>query len=155
MAAGPGRRRWRSGATMIAGRPGRRLRGTWRWTSRGIAGRGPSRPGGWRRRDGSRAGSPCGDGRGCGPCRAGRGWPTWEVEAKVSDLLASDRGRPVTLREPATLSARLARRAGGLAVEEMAVRTAFLDAKGRGDVDRGVAVSGTIDLGGLGQQLRE
>ena len=41
------------------------------------------------------------------------------------------------------------------AVERLAIKTAFLDASAWGDLDRGVAWSGTLDLGGLRRQLRD
>ena len=87
--------------------------------------------------------------------RTGSGAPTWDIEAKVSDLRARDRDRAFTLQEPATLAARLTRPGEAWAVERLAVKTAFLDASAWGDLDRGVAWSGTLDLGGLRRQLRD
>ena len=87
--------------------------------------------------------------------RTGSGAPTWDIEAKVSDLRARDRDRAFTLQEPATLSARLTRPEDAWAVERLAIKTAFLDASAWGDLDRGVAWSGTLDLGGLRRQLRD
>ncbi|SIO58618.1 translocation and assembly module TamB [Singulisphaera sp. GP187] len=88
------------------------------------------------------------------PKQQGQGW---DLEAKISDLEAQDHGRRFTLREPATLTGRLARRdqGQGIALERVAVRTAFLNVTGQGDVDRGIDWSGTIDLGGLQRQLRD
>lgn len=78
-----------------------------------------------------------------------------DVAARISDLRARKGNRPLALRDPATLSARLTRRGDRLAIERFAARTAFLAATGQGDVDRGIAFSGKIDLGGFERQLRE
>lgn len=77
------------------------------------------------------------------------------VEADVSDLIARDAARAFTLRDPATVRARATRTATGVAVEALAVKTAFLDVTGSGDLDRGVTFAGTVDLGGLESQLKE
>ncbi|WP_406695050.1 hypothetical protein V5E97_28825 [Singulisphaera sp. Ch08] len=81
----------------------------------------------------------------------------WDIEAKVSDLEAQEHGRRFTLREPATLTGRVAIRdkGQGIALERMAVRTAFLNVAGQGDVDRGIDWSGTLDLASLQRQLRD
>lgn len=87
--------------------------------------------------------------------RIDAGSQVWDVEAKVSDLQARDHDRAFTLHDPATLSARIARRTEGLAVRQIAVQTAFLKATGQGDLERGLAWSGTLDLGGFQRQLRD
>lgn len=81
----------------------------------------------------------------------------WDLEAKISDLEAQEHGRRFTLREPAMLTGKVVRRDKGQAValEQMAVRTAFLNVTGQGDLDRGIDWSGTINLGGLQRQLRD
>ncbi|MHC5537115.1 AsmA family protein, partial [Singulisphaera rosea] len=86
--------------------------------------------------------------------RAADDGQAWNVQAHISDLEAHDGGRPLTLREPATLSARILRRASEIKVEELALRTSFLDLKAKGDVDHGVGWSGTFELGGLQRELK-
>jgi len=76
------------------------------------------------------------------------------VEANLSDLRAREEGRVVELRQPGSFKAKLYRRAGGFGVEELGLKTAFLQAKGSGDFDRGVTVSATLDLERLQQELK-
>ncbi|HEX8203999.1 MAG TPA: hypothetical protein VF590_26220, partial [Isosphaeraceae bacterium] len=80
---------------------------------------------------------------------------TLDVEARVSDLIARDVARTFALNDPATVSAQLTRRAGRLGVGRIAARSAFLDASGSGDLERGVALTGSLDLGRLQAQLRD
>jgi translocation and assembly module TamB len=80
---------------------------------------------------------------------------TWEVEASVSDLLAHDGGRALTLEAPATLSGRLVRQQGAWSVDRLALKTAFLELIGVGDLDTEVAWTGRVDLEGLQRQLRQ
>lgn len=86
--------------------------------------------------------------------RATEDGQAWNVQARITDLEAHNQERPLTLREPATLSARILRRTGELSVEELALRTSFLDLKAKGDVDRGLGWSGTFELGGLQRELK-
>ncbi|MDR3634606.1 MAG: hypothetical protein P4L84_12445 [Isosphaeraceae bacterium] len=79
----------------------------------------------------------------------------WDVQARLSDLRARDSGRKqdLTLKSPATLSARVARRADSLSVERLALASEFLNVEGSGELDRGLSVTGTFDLGALQRQL--
>ncbi len=79
----------------------------------------------------------------------------YEVEAALSDLVAREQGRTITLRSPAALSALLSRRSEVLRVDRLAAKADFLDLTGAGDFDRGVAVRGTLDLAALQAQLRD
>jgi translocation and assembly module TamB len=78
----------------------------------------------------------------------------WEVEAKVSDLLAHDAGRPFTLESPATLAARVEYQQGTWSLERLALRTAFLEVTGVGSLASEIAWTGWLDLEGLQRQLR-
>jgi translocation and assembly module TamB len=82
---------------------------------------------------------------------------TWEVDASVSDLEAGDerRGRSFTLQSPANLSARLQSGPASLALERLALKTAFLEVIGVGDVDTETAWTARFDLDGLQRQLRD
>jgi translocation and assembly module TamB len=78
-----------------------------------------------------------------------------EVEARLSDLVARDATHAFTLRDPATLSARATRTATGFGVQGLAVKSAFLNVDGSGDLDRGLTLTGGLDLGALQAQLRD
>lgn len=80
---------------------------------------------------------------------------TGSVEAAVSDLVARDKSHAFTLRDPATVSAKATRSSAGVTLQTFAVKTAFLDLTGSGDIASGVKLSGTIDLGGLKSQLKD
>jgi translocation and assembly module TamB len=77
------------------------------------------------------------------------------VDARISDLVARDGEREVAVREPATLVTRLVEQAGGLRVEQLAIKTGFLDATGSGDLARGITLSASLDLAGLEQQFHD
>lgn len=79
--------------------------------------------------------------------------PLWTAEAAISDFSGRAGETAVSLREPATLSARVRQTSGSFAVESLGVKSAFLDAEGRGDLDRGIAVAGTLDMAALARQL--
>ena len=77
------------------------------------------------------------------------------VEAKVADLAARDHDRPLTLRDPATLSARLVRKGDASTIEQLSIKTAFLDASAEGKLDEGVSLGATLDLAALRLQLAD
>lgn len=77
------------------------------------------------------------------------------VDARISDLVARDAARTVNIRQPATLSAQVVRRGRNVHVEQLAVRTAFLDASGRGDLEKGVSVTASLDLEGIKTQFQD
>ena len=79
----------------------------------------------------------------------------WDASARISDLVAQGGGRSASLREPATISARVIQGAGKTEVERFALKSVFLDVSGRGDVDRGIDVAGSIDLGELKRQASD
>jgi translocation and assembly module TamB len=81
------------------------------------------------------------------------GKETWDLSARISDLHARNRDRSFTLRDPATLGARLASTRQRLAVEELSVETPFLKLKGREMPADVLAWDGSIDLAGLRRQL--
>lgn len=75
--------------------------------------------------------------------------------AKLADLSASHGGQVLTFRDPATIEARLNRKADSLELEQLDVQTPFLTASGRGDLDKGIGVTATIDLKAGAERLRE
>ena len=80
---------------------------------------------------------------------------TWDAQARVTDLAARDGDRALSLRDPATLSARLVETGNEFAFETFAIKTAFLDASARGNPADGIVLDGTLDLGGLASQVGE
>ena len=78
-----------------------------------------------------------------------------DVTAKVADLIAKKGDRTITWSDPATLSAALDRSADNVKLDRLDVRTPFLTATGRGDVDSGIFVDAEFDLAAVHQRLRE
>lgn len=77
------------------------------------------------------------------------------LEAGLSDVVARDGTREIVLRNPARLSAKLVRKSGNLHVDQLDLKTAFLNATGKGDIEGGVSVTATVDLAGLKTQLQD
>ncbi len=82
------------------------------------------------------------------------GKPAWDVSARVSDLVATLRERRIHVEQPATLSAHLVDD-GGLSVAWLELESAFVRARGSGDMNRGVNITGIIDLAELKKQARD
>ena len=80
---------------------------------------------------------------------------TIHATANLSDLAATHGTQTLTFRDPATLVARLNRQRESLTLEQLDVQTPFLKATGKGDLDRGINVTATIDLGAATQRLRD
>jgi len=85
--------------------------------------------------------------------QAGPKGTTWDASARVSDLVARGGGGSASLREPLTISARAGQTADGFDLDRFALKSSFLDVASRGDVDRGIALQGSIDLGALRRQV--
>ncbi len=83
------------------------------------------------------------------------GRQVWEMAARLSDLRFRNQERIITLRTPAEFSAAVIRTKDSLAVERVALSSEFLNLEGRGDVDRGVELSGNFDLKALQHQLED
>ena len=78
---------------------------------------------------------------------------TCDLEARLSDLAARDADRPLSLKDPATITARLVRESDQSRVERFAVQTSFLDLSAQGEASKGIALTGSADLAGLRRQL--
>jgi translocation and assembly module TamB len=78
---------------------------------------------------------------------------TYDIEARVADLLARDHDRKLTLREPATLNGRLIRKGQDSTVERLSLKTSFLDASASGRFEDGVKLEARLDLDGFRRQL--
>jgi len=79
----------------------------------------------------------------------------WTVTGKVSDLVARQGQKKLTLPEPATLTAKLHRQGAATTLERFEVQTPFLTATGQGDLDSGVAVAATVDLAAFRERFRD
>ncbi|MFI5454421.1 MAG: hypothetical protein ACHRXM_03135 [Isosphaerales bacterium] len=79
----------------------------------------------------------------------------WNVTGKVSDLVALQGKKRLTLPEPATLTAKLHRDGPAATLERLELRTPFLTATGHGDLDGGVALAATLDLAAFRERFRD
>jgi len=79
----------------------------------------------------------------------------WDLEAKISDIHARDHDRAFTLPQPITVAAKLSPHGKRWGIEDLAVRTKSLELQGSGDLDRGLEISGTIDLKGFLDQFHD
>jgi translocation and assembly module TamB len=77
----------------------------------------------------------------------------WDVEAKVTGLKAHDGQRELSFDEPATVRAAIEERGNLIDVRSLSVTTSFLNVTGQGDLDRGLALTGELDLAGLQRKL--
>ncbi len=77
------------------------------------------------------------------------------VTAKVTDLSARRGSKTLTLRDPATLIAKIRLRQTELQLQRLEVQTPYLKVSGQGDLDRGIAVSATVDLAAFREQLQD
>jgi translocation and assembly module TamB len=77
------------------------------------------------------------------------------VSGKVTDLVAHQGQKTLTLPDPATLNAKIRKSAGALALERLEIQTPFLTADGQGDLDRGIAVTAALDLGVFRERFRD
>lgn len=77
------------------------------------------------------------------------------VSADLTDLAATENGRALVLQKPAALSAALVRTEGNTTVESFAVKAGGVDATATGDLQRGLKLSGAIDLAAIEAQARE
>jgi len=77
------------------------------------------------------------------------------VTAKVSDLVARQGPKTLTLRDPATVIAKIRMRQTELQLQRLEVQTPYLNVSGQGDLDRGIAVSATLDLAAFRERFQD
>ena len=77
------------------------------------------------------------------------------IDAGFSDLVARDATKTFTLRDPASLTGKGSRHASTFSLETLELKTGFLDLNASGDLDKGVNLSGSLDLARLQSQFRE
>jgi translocation and assembly module TamB len=90
-----------------------------------------------------------------GDAAKGKGGQKIQATAKLADLAANLKGRTLSFRDPATVEARLHREGDVFALEQLDVQTPFLTATGRGDLDRGISVSASVDLKAATERLSD
>ena len=79
----------------------------------------------------------------------------WTVTGKISDLVARQGQKTVAVPEPATLQAMVRQGVDNLSLERLEIQTSFLTARGEGDVDHGIKVTGSIDLAAFRERFRD
>jgi translocation and assembly module TamB len=80
---------------------------------------------------------------------------TGSATLKLTELTARDAARAFTLHDPLTVDARATRSPTGFSVQALAVNATFLKLNGSGDLERGLTLSGSLDLGALEAQFRD
>jgi translocation and assembly module TamB len=79
----------------------------------------------------------------------------WSLRANVSDLVAAEGRRRLTIAEPATIDALISREGSRIALDRFEVQTPFLRASAKGDIDSGVDLEGTLDLAEFSARFRD
>jgi hypothetical protein len=87
--------------------------------------------------------------------KAVEGKSGWSVEASLADLVARSGYKTLVYRDPATLSALVVPGDQGLTLDRLDLKTPFLDATVRGDVERGWELDGSLDLASLQRQFAD
>ncbi|WP_165234984.1 hypothetical protein [Aquisphaera insulae] len=87
------------------------------------------------------------------PAGAGRG-QTIVADFRMADLAARRGEQVLTFPDPATVQARLRRAADAFSLDQLDIKTPFLAATGKGDLDRGIEVVATVDLDAANERLR-
>ncbi len=79
------------------------------------------------------------------------------IELVMSDLVAREAqsARTFTLKDPANITAKASRNPSGFKVETLQVKTPFLNLTGAGDLQKGVTLSGTVDLAKIEEQFHD
>ncbi|WP_165252895.1 hypothetical protein [Paludisphaera soli] len=78
-----------------------------------------------------------------------------EVTASLDDLAATKGDRHLAWNDPTTLVVRLDRTPDAIALEQLDLRTPFLTATGKGNLDDGIVADATYDLAEAHKRLRE
>jgi translocation and assembly module TamB len=79
----------------------------------------------------------------------------WNVAGKIAELAARLGEKSLTLSEPATVVAKLQHAGTATKLDRLDIHSSFLKATGQGDLDRGIAVTATVDLAALGERFRD
>jgi translocation and assembly module TamB len=79
----------------------------------------------------------------------------WNVVGKVSELAARLGDKALTFTEPANLVAKLQHEGMATKIDRLDIQSSFLTATGQGDLDRGIAVTATVDLAAFREGFRD
>jgi translocation and assembly module TamB len=79
----------------------------------------------------------------------------WNVSGTVSNLVARQGEKLLTVPDPATLVAKLQRNQTAMTLEKLDVQSSFLTATGHGDLDHGIVVDATLDLAAFRDRFRD
>ena len=79
----------------------------------------------------------------------------WNVAGKVAELAARLGEKKLELSEPATVLAKLERDGKATRLDRLEIQSSFLRATGQGDLDRGIAVTATVDLAAFRERFRD
>ncbi len=77
------------------------------------------------------------------------------VTGNVTDLVAHQGQKTLTLTEPASLNAKIRKSGEAVALERFQIQTPFLTALGQGDLDRGIALDAGVDLAVFRERFRD
>jgi translocation and assembly module TamB len=77
------------------------------------------------------------------------------ISGKVTDLIAHQGQKTLTLPDPASLNAKIRKTAETTTLERLEVQAPFLTAEGQGDFERGIVVTATLDLGAFRERFRD
>ena len=77
------------------------------------------------------------------------------VDGEVTDLIAHQGQKTLTLSEPATLIAKIRKSPSATTLERLEIDTPFLTADGQGDLDRGITVTAALDLAVFRERFRD
>ncbi len=78
-----------------------------------------------------------------------------EVTGKVTDLVAHQGVKTLTLPDPANLTAKIRKSGDTTTLERFEIQTPFLTADGRGDLDRGIVIQAEVDLAVFRERFRD
>lgn len=78
-----------------------------------------------------------------------------EINAALSDLAAKKGATTITWNDPTSMTVLLDRSPDSIALERLDVRTPFLTAAGKGDLETGIAIDATFDLAAARAKVRD
>jgi translocation and assembly module TamB len=77
------------------------------------------------------------------------------ITGNVTDLVAHQGQKTLTLTEPASLNAKIRKSGEATVLERFQIQTPFLTALGQGDLDRGIALEAGVDLAVFCERFRD
>jgi translocation and assembly module TamB len=77
----------------------------------------------------------------------------WNLDARLANFEVTQNAKHLKLKDPAELAVKLVREGMAFRVETFRAKTSFLDLTASGDLTKGIALTGNVDLEALHQQL--